>query len=163
MAIEAGALKYPGNQALRKSDERQFKEKVDPLRKDGWIDAGENDNAIIQTLTKTPGALGVFGWSFLEENMDQVKGASVNGVKPSVASISDGSYPLSRSLYIYVKKAHVGVTKGLREYLGEFVSDAATGRAGYLKDRGLIPLPAAQHDANKATAGALTPMARPAA
>jgi phosphate transport system substrate-binding protein len=163
LAIEAGALKYPGNQALKKADEKQFKEKVDPLRKDGWIDAGENDNAIIQTLTKTPGALGVFGWSFLEENMDQVKGASVNGVKPSVASISDGSYPLSRSLYIYVKKAHVGVTKGLREFMTEFVSDAATGRAGYLKDRGLIPLPAAQHVANKATMGALTPMARPAA
>lgn len=163
LAIEAGALKYPANKALKESDEKRFKEMVDPLRKDGWIDSGENDNAIVQTLTKTPGALGVFGWSFLEENMDKVKGASVNGVKPSLASISDGSYPLSRSLFIYVKKSNLGVTKGLREYVAEFVSDAATGKGGYLKDRGLIPLPAAQHEANKAAVRTLTPMARPAA
>ena len=163
LAIEAGALTYPANKALKESDEKRFKEMVDPLRKDGWIDSGENDNAIVQTLTKTPGALGVFGWSFLEENMDKVKGASVNGVKPSVNSISDGSYPLSRSLFIYVKKSNLGVTKGLREYVAEFVSDAATGRGGYLKDRGLIPLPAAQHEANKAAVRTLTPMARPAA
>ena len=163
LAIEAGALKYPANKALKDKDEKRFKEMVDPLRKDGWIDSGENDNAIVQTLTKTPGALGVFGWSFLEENMDKVKGASVNGVKPSLNSISDGSYPLSRSLFIYVKKSNLGVTKGLREYMSEFVSDAATGKGGYLKDRGLIPLPAAQHEANKAAVRTLTPMARPAA
>ena len=163
LAIEAGALTYPANKALKESDEKRFKEMVNPLRKDGWIDSGENDNAIVQTLTKTPGALGVFGWSFLEENMDKVKGASVNGVKPSVNSISDGSYPLSRSLFIYVKKSNLGVTKGLREYVAEFVSDAATGRGGYLKERGLIPLPAAQHEANKAAVRTLTPMARPAA
>jgi phosphate transport system substrate-binding protein len=163
LAIEAGALKYPANKALKDKDEKRFKEMVDPLRKDGWIDSGENDNAIVQTLTKTPGALGVFGWSFLEENMDKVKGASVNGVKPSLNSISDGSYPLSRSLFIYVKKSNLGVTKGLREYMSEFVSDAATGKGGYLKDRGLIPLPAAQHEANKAAVRTLTPMVRPAA
>lgn len=163
LAIEAGALKYPANKALKEKDEKRFKEMVDPLRKDGWLDAGENDNAIVQTLTKTPGALGVFGWSFLEENMDKVKGASVNGVKPSLTSISDGSYPLSRSLFIYVKKSNLGVTKGLREYMAEFVSDAATGRGGYLKDRGLIPLPAAMHEANKAAVRTLTPMGRPAA
>jgi phosphate transport system substrate-binding protein len=163
LAIEAGALRYPANKALKDKDEKRFKEMVNPLRKDGWIDSGENDNAIVQTLTKTPGALGVFGWSFLEENMDKVKGASVNGVKPSLASISDGSYPLARSLFIYVKKSNVGVTKGLREYVTEFVSDAATGRGGYLKDRGLIPLPASQHEANKAAVRTLTPMARPAA
>ncbi|MFM1959478.1 MAG: hypothetical protein RL588_995 [Pseudomonadota bacterium] len=163
LAIEAGALKYPANKALKEKDEKRFKEMVDPLRKDGWIDSGENDNAIVQTLTKTPGALGVFGWSFLEENMDKVKGASVNGVKPSLASISDGTYPLARSLFVYVKKSNLGVTKGLREYMAEFVSDAATGKGGYLKDRGLIPLPAAQHEANKAAVRTLTPMARPAA
>jgi len=152
LAIEAGALKYPANKALKENDERRC-----------WIDAGENDNAIVQTLTKTPGAIGVFGWSFLEENMDKVKGAPVNGVKPSLASISNGSYPLSRSLFIYVKKSNLGVTRGLREYVAEFVSDAATGRGGYLKDRGLIPLPAAMHEANKAAVRTLTPMGRPAA
>ena len=147
---------------MRSADEAKFKQLVDPLRKDGWVDAGENDNAIVQTLTKTPGALGVFGYSFLEENMDKVKGASVNGVKPTPATISDGSYPLSRSLYIYVKKANIGVTPGLREFVKEFVSDAATGRGGYLQSRGLIPLPAAQHDAQKGVADKLPTMARPA-
>lgn len=162
LGIEAGARKFPVADKLHASDEKAFKAQVDPLRKSGWIDAGENDNAIVQTLTKTPGALGVFGWSFLEENMDEVKGMPVNGVRPSVGTISDGTYPLSRSLYIYVKKANLGVTLGLKEYVAEFVSDAATARGGYLQGRGLIPLPAAQHAANKAAIVKPVAMARPA-
>ena len=162
LAIEAGALKFEKAKALHSEDEKKFKATVDPLRKDGWVDAGENDNAIVGTLTKTPGALGVFGYSYLEENMDRIKGAAVNGVKPTAANVAEGSYPLSRSLYIYVKKGQVGVTQGLREFVGEFASDAATGRGGYLQSRGLIPLPPAQHDAQKAAASKLTPMARPA-
>jgi phosphate transport system substrate-binding protein len=163
LAIEAGARKFPTADAIRSDNEKKFKELVDPLRKDGWVDAGENDNAIVQTLTKTPGSLGVFGWSYLEENMDKIKGASVNGVKPSPGSIADGSYPLARSLFIYVKKANIGVTQGLGEFLNEFVSDAATGRGGYLQSRGLIPLPQGQHEGQKEAAQKLTPMARPAA
>lgn len=162
LAIEAGARRFPAAEAIHKADEAKFKQLVDPLRRDGWVDAGENDNAIVQTLTKTPGALGVFGFSFLEENMDKVKGATVNGVKPTIANISDGSYPLSRSLYIYVKKANIGVTPGLREYMKEFSSDAASGRGGYLQSRGLIPLPSAQHEAQKAATDKLTPMSKPA-
>ena len=162
LGIEAGARKFPTADALRSDNEKKFKEIVDPLRKDGWVDAGENDNAIVGTLTKTPGSLGVFGWSYLEENMDKIKGASVNGVKPSAGTIADGSYPLSRSLYIYVKKSNIGVTQGLQEFVNEFVSDAASGRGGYLQSRGLIPLPAGQHDGQKAVAQKLTPMARPA-
>ena len=127
------------------------------------MDAGENDHAIVGALVKTPGSLGVFGWSYLEENMDKIKGASVNGVKPSAQTIADGSYPLSRSLFIYVKKANIGVTQGLQDYLNEFVSDAATGRGGYLQSRGLIPLPASQHAGQKSITEKLTPMARPAA
>jgi phosphate transport system substrate-binding protein len=161
LAIEAGARKYPTADALRSDNEKRFKELVDPLRKDGWVDAGENDNAIVATLTKTPGSLGVFGYSFLEENGDKIKGASVNGVRPTPGAIADGSYPLSRSLYIYVKKGQIGVTKGLQDYVNEFVSDAATGRGGYLAQRGLIPLPAGQHAAQKDLAGKLPPMARP--
>src|SRR3990167_4975675 len=128
LAIEEGARKYPTADELRSNNEKKFKQLVDPLRKDGWVDAGENDNAIVGTLTKTPGSLGVFGWSYLEENMDKIKGMPVNGVRPSAQTISDGSYPLSRSLYIYVKKANIGVTPGLEEFLKEFTSDAATGR-----------------------------------
>jgi len=161
LGIEAGARKFPALEAMRTSNENKFKQLVDPLRRDGWVDAGENDNAIVQTLTKTPGALGVFGYSFLEENMDKVKGASVNGIKPSLRTISDGSYPLSRSLYIYVKKANIGVTPGLREFVKEFVSDAASGRGGYLQSRGLIPLPAAMHAAQKVAADKLQAMPRP--
>jgi phosphate transport system substrate-binding protein len=93
--------------------------------------------------------------------MDKVKAATVDGVAPSFETISNGSYPLSRSLYIYVKKANVGVTPGLREYLDAFVSDAATGKGGYLQRRGLIPLPPADHEAQKAAVKALTPMAAP--
>lgn len=164
LAIEAGARQFPTIDAIRSDNEKLFKSKVDRLREDGgWVDAGENDNAIVATLTKTPGALGVFGYSYLEENTDKVKAASVNGIRPTPNTISDGSYPLSRSLYIYVKKSMVGVTPGLKEFLDEFVSDAATGRGGYLQSRGLITLPAGQHEANKATAANLPAMMRPAA
>lgn len=164
LAIEAGARQFPTIDAIRSDNEKLFKSKIDPLREDGgWVDAGENDNAIVGTLTKTPGALGVFGYSFLEENGDKVKGASINGVKPTANTISDGTYPLSRSLFIYVKKSMIGVTPGLQEFVNEFVSDAATGRGGYLQGRGLSPLPGGMHDANKANAAKLPPMPRPAA
>jgi phosphate transport system substrate-binding protein len=162
LAIEAGARKFPAADAIRSDNEAKFKQLVDPLRKDGWVDAGENDNAIVQTLEKTPGALGVFGYSYLEENRDGIKAASVNGIKPTPGTIADGSYPLSRSLFIYVKKANIGVTPGLREFLDEFVSDAATGRGGYLQGRGLIPLPAGQHESQKGVAASLPAFARPA-
>jgi phosphate transport system substrate-binding protein len=163
LAMEKGSEKLPAMSALKKSDENRFKERAHTLRRDGaWVDAGENDNAIVQTLEKTPNALGVFGYSFLENNMDRVKAATVEGVAPSFETISSGAYPLSRSLYIYVKKANVGVTPGLREYVNAFVSDAAAGRGGYLQQRGLIALPPAEHDAQKAAAQGLTAMAAPA-
>jgi phosphate transport system substrate-binding protein len=161
LAIEGGARKFPTADELRSNNEKKFKELVDPLRKDGWVDAGENDNAIVQTLTKTPGSLGVFGYSFLEENQDKVKGASVGGIKPTAGAIADGSYPLSRSLYIYVKKANLPTSQGLQDFLNEFTSDAATGRGGYLQSRGLIPLPASVHEANKDVAKTLPAMGRP--
>ncbi len=162
LGIEAGARKFPVLDEMRSNNEKGFKGLVDPLRADGWIDAGENDNAIVQTLTKTPGALGVFGYSFLEENGDKVKGARINGVEPNAQTIANGSYPLSRSLFIYVKKSQLGVTPGLQEFVTEYLSDAATGRGGYLQGRGLIPLPPAQHEAAKAAFKAGTVMTRPA-
>lgn len=163
LAIEAGARKFPTLDAIRSDNEKKFKSLTDPLRKDGWVDAGENDNAIVGILEKTPGALGVFGFSYLEENRDGIKASSVNGIKPTQATISDGSYPLSRSLFIYVKKANLGVTPGLREFVQEFLSDAATGRGGYLQSRGLIPLPQGQHDSNKAALQTLPVLGRPVA
>ena len=162
LAMEKGGEKIPSLAALKKSNEDDFKTKTHKIRSDGaWVDAGENDNAIVQTLEKTPGAVGVFGYSFLENNMDKVKAATVDGIAPTFETISSGSYPLSRSLYIYVKKANIGVTPGLKEFLEGFTSDAATGKGGYLQQRGLIPLPAADHEAQKAAIKALTPMAAP--
>jgi len=162
LAMEGGAKKFPTLKALAESDEKAFKAKAHPLRMDGaWVDAGENDNAIVGTIEKTPGALGVFGYSFLEENGSRIKAASVNGIKPTPATIANGTYPVSRSLFIYVKKSSVGVVPGLKDFLTEFTSDAAAGRGGYLSQRGLIPLPPAQHAAMKAVAVKLTPMAPP--
>jgi phosphate transport system substrate-binding protein len=163
LAMVPGAEAVPAVKSLKASDEDRFEALSETLREDGgWVDSGENDNAIVQTLTRTPGSLGVFGYSFLEQNGDTVKGAKIDGVAPSVAAIADGSYPLSRSLYIYVKKARVGVTPGLREFLAEFTSDGASGRGGYLQDRGLIPLPADRHAAQKQAVAELKAMARPA-
>lgn len=163
LALTAGAETIPALKALKDTDEDRFETLAQTVREDGaWIDSGENDNAIVQTLTRTPGSLGVFGYSFLEQNQQTVKGAKVNGVAPTVATIADGSYPVSRSLYLYVKKARVGVTPGLREFLQEFTSDAASARGGYLQDRGLIPLVAPEHAATKAAVAAMTPMTRPA-
>jgi phosphate transport system substrate-binding protein len=111
------------------------------LRDDGYYtDAGENDNLIVQKLTASPRQLGIFGYSFLEQNADKVQGARIDGVAPDFDSISDGTYAVSRPLYFYVKKAHVERVPGIREYVAEFTSDAAAGEFGYLTDSGLIPL-----------------------
>jgi phosphate transport system substrate-binding protein len=163
LAMEGGASKIEALKALKGSDEAAFKKRTGTLRSDGgWIDSGENDNAIIGTLTKTPDTLGVFGYSFLEENADKVKGASIDGVKPTAAAIANGSYPLSRSLYIYVKKANLPVIPGLKDFIAEFVSDAASGKGGYLAARGLIPLPDDQRAIQKKAAADLPAMTKPA-
>ena len=163
LAMEGGAEKVPEMKALKGSNEDEFKKRAGTLRADGgWIDSGENDNAIIGTLTKTPGALGVFGYSYMEENSDTVKGASIDGVKPTAATIADGSYPLARSLFIYVKKANLPLVPGLKDFVAEFVSDAASAKGGYLAARGLIPLPDDQRAMQKKAAADLPAMAKPA-
>ena len=127
---------------------KKFKAICMAVREDGaYIEAGENDNLIVQKLGTNPNAVGVFGYSFLEQNDDHVKGAHIGGVLPSYEAIADGSYPISRPLYFYVKKAHVGVIPGIREFVAEFVGERAMGEDGYLADRGLIALPAEQYEA----------------
>ena len=112
------------------------------LPEDGaFIEAGENDNLIIQKLNANPNALGVFGFSFLDQNRDSVKGATVDGVDPTFDSIASGKYKVSRSLFFYVKKDHIGSIPGIEEYMAEFMNDKAIGDDGYLLDKGLIPLP----------------------
>lgn len=148
--------------ALADSDSDRFEALAHTLREDGaWIDAGENDNAIVQTLTRTPGALGVFGFSFLEQNRDVVKAAVVGGVAPTVETIASGEYPISRSMFIYVKRAHIGVIPGLEQFVAEYVSDNSMGRGGYLQDRGLIPLQAEQFAAQREVVANQAIMARP--
>ena len=161
LGMAPGGEKLPAVAAL-KSDKDKFESLTHTLREDGaWIDSGENDNAIVQTLTRTPGSLGVFGFSFLEQNMDTVKAETIDGVAPSIEAIADGSYPLARSLYIYVKKAHIGVIPGLQEFVMEFMSDGSAGRGGYLQDRGLVPLAAEELAAERAKASSQTAMTRP--
>ncbi len=162
LGMTPGAEQVPAASALAETDEDRFEAIAHTLREDGvWVDSGENDNAILQTLTRTPGSLGVFGFSFLEQNMDVVKAESIDGVMPSIDSIADGSYPLARSLFIYVKKAHIGVIPGLELYIQEFMSDSSVGRGGYLQDRGIIPMRENEIRDQRAIATNLTIMARP--
>jgi phosphate transport system substrate-binding protein len=129
------------------------------MREDGaFIEAGENDNLIVQKLGANKDAYGIFGYSFLEENMATVKPAIINGSRPTYEAISGGSYPLSRPLFFYVKKAHVGVIPGIPEFLAEFTSDKAFGPEGYLADRGLVALPDAERKQAAENAKKLVPL-----
>jgi len=111
------------------------------VREDGaYIEAGENDNLIVQKLVANPNAMGVFGFSFLDQNSDIIQGSIINLATAEFESIADGDYPISRPLYFYVKKAHIGVIPGIAEYITAFTSEAAYGEDGYLTDKGLIPL-----------------------
>ena len=136
-----------------------FKTVVYAIREDGvYIEAGENDNLIVQKLDANPNAVGIFGFSFLEENGDKVHGSEVDGVVPSFDSISSGDYPISRPLYFYIKRAHVGKIPGIQEYAREFTSEKAMGEDGYLLDRGLIPLGEDELKKIEADVKALTPL-----
>ena len=138
LVMEEGAEGFSTIKALGKNE---FKAVSHGLREDGgYIEAGENDNLIIQKLEANPDAFGIFGYSFLEENIDKVKGAPVAGVEPTFESISAGDYGVSRPLFFYVKKAHIGVIPGLEEFLAEFTSEKAWGEEGYLTDKALIPM-----------------------
>lgn len=129
------------------------------IREDGaFIEAGENDNLIVQKLEANPAAFGVFGYSFLDQNVDKLQGSVVNGTEPTFETISAGEYPVSRSMYVYVKNAHIGVIPGIQEFVAEYMSDKASGEEGYLVDKGLIPLPEDEHKEVMATAIALKPM-----
>ncbi|NNE40822.1 MAG: phosphate ABC transporter substrate-binding protein [Marinicaulis sp.] len=142
IAMEGGAKKFACLAALKDEDSGKFKKVSHTLREDGkWIDAGENDNAIVQTLTNTPTAIGVFGYSFLDQNADMVKGALIGAVEPTFENIAGGAYPISRSLFFYLKAGNVDVTDGLKDYALEFTSEEAWGPGGYLEEIGLVPLP----------------------
>ena len=142
LAMEGGCKKVPACAALEKTDKKAFEAAFKGIREDGaFIEAGENDNLIVQKLEANPNAYGVFGYSFLDQNADKIQGAVIDGVAPDYESISSARYPVARSLYFYVKKAHLDVIPGLREFVAEFTSEKASGPDGYLADKGLISLP----------------------
>ncbi len=142
LAMEGGCKKIDWIKALKKSDKPKYKEICHTVREDGpYIEAGENDNLIVQKLEANPNALGIFGFSFLDQNADKVRGASIDGVEISFDNIASGDYPVSRPLYFYAKKEHIGTVKGIEEYLAEFTDENTWGEDGYLADKGMIPMP----------------------
>ena len=159
LAMEGGCKSFPWVAELKKTDDGAYKSLCHTVREDGaYVEAGENDNLIVQKLEANPSALGIFGFSFLDQNTEKVKGAAVDGSVPSFDAIADGSYVISRPLYFYAKKAHVDVIPGLRNFLREFTSDRAWGDEGYLSDRGLIPMPEGERAAMAADVRSLTPI-----
>ena len=146
LAMEGGCKSFPWIKAIKEQDENRFKQICHTMREDGrFIEAGENDNLIVQKLKANRNAVGIFGYSFLEQNSDSVKGSLVDGVAPTFENIASGTYPVSRPLFFYVKKAHIGSIPGIAEYLKEFTSLKAMGEEGYLADRGLVPLSPAEY------------------
>jgi phosphate transport system substrate-binding protein len=142
-----GCETFPAIAAL---EESRMEEVCERMRQDGpFIEAGENDNLIVQRLNADPNALGIFGYSFLYENSDTLKAVSIDGVAPSVDTIADGTYPVSRPLFFYIKNAHRGVIPGLDEFVTEYVSEASFGEGGYLSERGLIPLSPEEREATR--------------
>ena len=142
LVMDEGCDSFDFIKAMKKADAKAHKAACQTIREDGaFVEAGENDNLIVQKLEANPSAVGIFGFSFLDQNRDKVRGLAIEGVQPEFETISSGAYPVSRPLFFYVKKAHVEVIPGMKEYLGEFISKKAMGEEGYLAERGLIPLP----------------------
>jgi len=159
LAMEAGCRTFEWIKALEATDAKQYKSICHTLREDGsFIEAGENDNLIVQKLEANPSAFGIFGYSFLEQNSEKLQATVIGGVAPVFETISNGTYPISRPLFMYVKKAHVGLIPGISEYLEEFTSAKAWGPEGYLAAKGMIPMSDADRASVKKSATALEPL-----
>ncbi|MFZ5609484.1 MAG: phosphate ABC transporter permease subunit PstC [Pseudomonadota bacterium] len=162
LAMERACARFPAYAALKARGEDAYKAACATVREDGaFIEAGENDNLIIQKLTANPRALGIFGYSFLAQNGDLLHAASIDGVAPGFDAIAAGDYPLARALYIYVKDAHLALVPALGPFIVEYTSERAAGPAGYLGARGLIPLPEEARERYHATALSLAERAPP--
>ena len=159
LAMEGGCKTIPWIAALKGADKNRYKSICHMIREDGaFVEAGENDNLIVQKLASNPSAFGIFGFSFLDQNAEKVHAALIDGSEPTFEAIADGSYPVSRPLFFYVKKAHVDFVPGLRGFLKEFTSNRAWGDEGYLSDRGLIPMPEEERSQMTASVMQLTPL-----
>jgi phosphate transport system substrate-binding protein len=138
LVMEEGCAEFPAIAAL---EEGRHDEVCQRMRTDGpFVEAGENDNLIVQRLVADTNAYGIFGYSFLYENQDTLKGASIEGVEPTPETIETGEYGVSRPLYFYIKNAHRGAIPNLAEFIEEYISEEAMGPGGYLQERGLVPL-----------------------
>ncbi len=143
--MEKGAEEFASLKDLKKADSKAFDKVWKSIRKDGaYVEAGENDNVIVQKLEANKNAFGIFGYSFLEENTAKLKGVAIEGVEPEGEAISSGKYKGARPLFVYIKKQHVGVIPGLDKFVAEYVSDKAMSKDGYLARKGLVPLPKAE-------------------
>ncbi len=157
LAMEGGCETFDSIKDMKKSDGDKYKAVCHSIREDGaYVEAGENDVLIVRKLEANPNAFGVFGFSFLDQNLDKVQGSKIDGVAPTFETIASGDYPLSRPLFFYVKKAHVGVIPGMQEFLTEFTSEKAWGDEGYLTDKGLIPMPEEEREKFRSDAANLT-------
>lgn len=144
---------------MKKSDAKAHAKVCKSVREDGaYVEAGENDNLIVQKLQANPKALGIFGFSFLDQNSDKLQGSKIEGKAPVFEAIADGSYRVSRPLFFYVKKAHVDMIPGIKGFVEEFASEKAWGPEGYLADKGLIPMPDAERKQVAANVTAFKPM-----
>ncbi len=160
LLLEKGAEGIPAMAALKKADAKAFEAAWKSLREDGaYVEAGENDNLIVQKLTANKNAFGIFGFSFLEENTAKLRGVALNGVAPTYDNIADDKYPGSRLLYVYVKKQHAGVIPGIDKFVAEFVSPKAIGEDGYLSKKGLVTLPKAEADKVRKSVIEMKPLA----
>jgi len=145
--------------ALKKSDENKFKAVCTGVREDGaYVEAGENDNLIVQKIEANPGTVGIFGYSYLEENQDRLRGITINGVVPTYDTIASFKYPGARPLYIYIKNAHAGAIPAVRAYAAEFTKESAFGPNGYLRRAGLIAAPNNVRARSQQLARALQPL-----
>lgn len=157
--LEKGAEGFDTLKALKKDDTKAFDKVWKSIRKDGaYVEAGENDNVIVQKLESNKDAVGVFGYSFLEENAAKLKGALIEDVSPTYETISGGKFKGARPLFVYFKKQHIGVIPGLDKFIAEYVSEKAIGADGYLAAKGLVALPKEEMEKVAKAAAALEPM-----
>lgn len=156
LALDVGCREHV---EVRQLAEPRRTEVCRSLRQDGmFVEVGENDALIVQTLQASPGSFGVFGFGFSMQNAHALKGVPLDGVEPTAATIRSGRYPLARTMYLYAKIAHVEIIQGMREFLAEYTSEAAVGDDGYLSALGLVPLPAEMREVVARQAAGLTPM-----
>jgi phosphate transport system substrate-binding protein len=157
--MEKGAEQIEAMTKLKEADAKAYEKAWKTLREDGaYVEAGENDNVIVQKLESNPNAVGIFGYSFLEENTSRLQGVPLGGVEPTFENIASGDYKGGRPLYVYFKKQHIGVVPGIQEFAEEYISPQALGEDGYLAAKGLVPLPADQFEKEAAKIRAMEPM-----